>query len=83
MNLMEYAIQYEHLKEELVTDNKTEWHFNKVKQSANKYRLELTDEEFKGFLKLHKSNKDINWFMHLMSTYKTSFTEALINYITY
>ncbi len=80
---MKYVIEYEHLRDELVTDSKAEWHFNSVKESANKYKLELTDEEFKGFLKLHKANKDINWFMHVMTVYKLSFTEAIISYITY
>lgn len=80
---MKYAIEYEHLKDELVTNDKTQWHFNKVKESANRYSLELTDEEFKGFLKLHTSDKDIDWLMHKMSVYRLSFTDALISYVTY
>jgi hypothetical protein len=80
---VEYAIQYEHLKDELVSDSKTEFHFNKVKDNANKYRLDLSDEEFDYFLKLQKSDKDVAWIMRLMSVYKVSFTDALISYITY
>lgn len=80
---MKYAIEYEHLKDELVTSEKTERNFNKVKESANKYSLELTDEEFKRFLKLRKSDKDIDWLMNQMSVYKLTFTDALINYITW
>jgi hypothetical protein len=80
---MKYVIEYEHLNDELVKNDKTHFHFNKVKDSANKYRLELSDEEFKQFLKLQMSDKDVNWLMHKMSVYKLSFTDALISYITY
>lgn len=79
---MEYAIEYENLVDELVTNGQTQWHFNKVKDTANKYRLELTEDEFKGFFKLHTSDKDVNWIMHKMSAYGLSFTDALISYIT-
>ena len=80
---MKYVIEYEHLKDELVTFDNAQWHFNKVKESANKYSLELTDEEFKGFFRLHSSGKDVDWLMHKMSAYKISFVDALISYITY
>jgi hypothetical protein len=80
---MKYVIEYEHLNDELIKNDKTKFHFNKVKDSANKYRLELSDEEFKQFLKLQMSDKDVNWLMHKMSVYKLSFTDALISYITY
>ena len=79
---MIYVIQYEHLEDELVTSEKDEWHFGKVKEIANKHKLELTDEEFKVFFKLHKSDKDVDWIMHQMSAYKSSFTDALVSYIT-
>jgi len=80
---MKYAIEYKHLKEELVMTNEIEWHFNKVKDIANGYSLELSDEEFKGFLKLQLRDKDVGWLMHKMSVYKLSFEDALITYITY
>lgn len=80
---MRYVIEYEHLKDELVINDRTQWHFNKVKQSANKYRLELTDDEFKGFLRISLSDKDMDWLMHKMSAYKLTFVEALVTYITY
>ncbi|GIN22588.1 hypothetical protein [Siminovitchia fordii] len=80
---MKYAIEYEHLKDELVMNEETRWQFNQVKDSANKYRLELTDEDFKRFLKLQASDEDVKWLMHKMSAYKLSFTDALITYITY
>ena len=79
---MIYAIQYEHLEDELVTNEKDKWHFDKVKESANELKLELVDGEFKGFLKIRKSGGDIGWIMHKMSAYKLSFTEALVSYIT-
>lgn len=87
---MKYAIPYDHLKEDLVTEG-TEYilelsrllfHFNKVKESANKYRLELSDEDFKRFFRLHVSGVDINWIMYIMSTYEKSFTDTLVQYIT-
>jgi regulation of enolase protein 1 (concanavalin A-like superfamily) len=78
---MKYAIEYEHLKDELVTNDLTDWHFKKVKDTANELRLELSDEEFNQFFKLHKADKDIIWLMHQMSAYNLSFTEALVSYI--
>lgn len=83
MSVVEYVIEYEHLKDELVTNEKARWNFNQAKDSANKYRLELSDEDFKRFLKLQNANKDVGWIMHKMSVYKLSFTDALITYITY
>ncbi|MED3792465.1 hypothetical protein P4571_08410 [Niallia alba] len=80
---MKYVIEYEHLKDDLVTNSTSQWHFDKVKESANKCKLELTDEEFKGFFKLHKSDKNVNWLMHQMSVYNISFANALVSYITY
>ena len=80
---MKYAIGYGALRDELVTSFESEWHFNKVKDSANEYHLELLDEEFKGFLKLQLNDRDIEWMMHKMSVHKLSFEDALITYITY
>ncbi|MBP1917206.1 hypothetical protein J2Z23_004191 [Lederbergia galactosidilyticus] len=80
---MKYVIQYEHLEDELVINEKTKWHFDMVKECANEHRLELSDEEFKGFFKIHISGKDISWLMHKMSVYKLSFADSLISYITY
>ena len=80
---MKYAIEYEHLKDELVMTNEIEWHFNKIKDSANEHSLELSDEEFKGFFKLQLRDKDVEWMMHKMSVHKLSFTSALIVYIIY
>jgi len=80
---MKYAIEYEHLKDELVMTNEIEWHFNKVKDSANENSLELSDEEFNGFLKLQLRDKDVGWLMHKMSLYKLAFADALILYIIY
>lgn len=80
---MRYVIEYEHLKDDLVTDELTQWQFDKVKESANKYKLELTDAEFNQFLKLRKADKDIDWLMHKMGAYRLTFTDALISYITY
>ena len=80
---MKYAIEYEHLKDELVTSFEWERPFNKVKEAANENHLELSDEEFKGFFKLQLRDKDVEWMMHRMSVHELSFTEALITYIIY
>ncbi|GAB6989454.1 hypothetical protein [Paenibacillus pini] len=80
---MKYEIEYEHLIDELVTNEETQWHFKRVKESANKYSLELSDEDFKGFLKLHTSDKDIDWLMLKMSAYRLSFSDVLVCYIIY
>lgn len=79
---MKYAIQYEHMKDELVTgDPKTKWCFEEVKKGANKNKLELTDEEFRGLFALCRYGKDIGWIMNQMNIYKSTFTDALISYI--
>jgi hypothetical protein len=83
MLVVNYVIEYEHLKDELVSNEKTKWSFNQVKDNANKNRLELSDEDFKRFFKLQIYNKDVGWLMCKMNTYKLSFTDALIAYITY
>ena len=80
---MQYDIQYEHLKDELATSKVTHWHFEKVRENANNYKLELSDDDFKRFLKLSIRDKDIKWLMHQMSDYKLSLVDALVSYITY
>jgi hypothetical protein len=83
VKVVKYVIEYEHLQDELVTNEKSRWYFNKVKDEANKYKLELSDEDFKRFLKLKVSDKDTGWVMHKMSAYEMSLTDALITYINY
>jgi len=61
---IKYAIPYEHLKDELVTDAKTRFYFKEVKNNANEWGLELTDNEFRSFFKLIQADKDISWMMH-------------------
>ncbi|RYI30545.1 hypothetical protein EVU96_09015 [Bacillus infantis] len=80
---MRYVIEYEHLKEDLVKNDRAKWYFDTVKNSANNYRLELSDGDFKRFLKLLLADKDIDWLMCKMSKYNVSFKDALIMYITY
>ncbi len=80
---MKYVIEYEHLEDEMVTGGRSKWYFDQVKESANKYSLELSDEEFEGFFKLQKAEEDIGWLMHKMSMYRVSFTDALVSYITF
>lgn len=79
---IKYEIKYENLADELITDKDSERTFNYVRNAANKYRLELTEEEFTGFFELWKYEKDIRWMMHKMSAYNSSFPKALITYIT-
>lgn len=83
---MEYKIKYEHIHSEYVDENepRTKFLFNEVVKSANKYKLELSDEDFYRFIKLENKSKDINWIMHQMSLGKgRSLTDALVTYITY
>jgi isopropylmalate/homocitrate/citramalate synthase len=83
MSTIKYAIEYEHLADELIANENAKWNFNQVKNNANKYQLELSDEDFKQLFKLQKANKDIEWIMHKMSAYKLTIVEALVSYITY
>lgn len=80
---MKYEIPYEHLEDELVTNENTHWHFKKVRENANNYKLELSDDDFNRFFKLSMRDKDINWLMHKMSAYNLSLVDALVSYITY
>lgn len=80
---MKYNILYENLEDELVTNTDTYWHFKNVRENANKYKLELSDYEFKRFFKLSTRDKDIDWLMHQMSAYKLNLVDALVSYITY
>lgn len=80
---MKYDIKYENLRDELVTSKSSDWHFSNVVDSANKYKLELSEEDFKYLLQMETLDKDIGWVMHKMSVYKTTLTSALISYISY
>ena len=76
---MRYTIPYENLADELATGEDAKWRFDKVKDCANKNRLELSDEDFK----LQALHEDIDWIMLRMSRYKLSLVDALVCYITY
>jgi hypothetical protein len=80
---MEHTIEYEHLQDKLIRDEITKRHFNEVKNTANKYKLKLSNEDFERFFNLQKSNKDIDWLMHAMSEYGYSLIDALVAYIAY
>ncbi|APP15628.1 hypothetical protein BS467_07735 [Bacillus altitudinis] len=80
---MKYVIPYDHLKDELVTTAKLRWHFEKVRECANKHRLELSDEDFERFFRLHVYSRDIDWIMRLMNKHDRSFLDALVSYVTY
>jgi len=80
---MKYAIEYEHLQDELITDKASKWHFNQVKETANRYKLELSDEDFKRLFKLQRADKDIGWIMDQMSILGMSLVDALVSYIVY
>jgi len=80
---LKYDIPYEHIKDELITSVDAEWHFNNVKNKANKNKLELSDDDFMRFFKLDVKGQDIDWIMHNMSAYKKDLIDALINYTAY
>ncbi len=80
---MKYVIIYEHLQDELITNKDMEWHFKKVRENANKYELELSDEDFKRFFRLCIRDKDIGWLMHKMSAYDLGLVDALVSYVAY
>lgn len=79
---MKYVIEYEQLKDELVTNDKTRVLFNRVRNYANKYRIELSDEEFKTFFALGKNDHtDIRWMISKMGMYDVPFVDVLVSYI--
>ncbi|WP_054704619.1 hypothetical protein [Bacillus sp. JCM 19041] len=78
---MIYLIEYEHLIDDLVTDSETRWIFNKVKSTANKFKIELSDVDFRRFIELEKNDHDTKWIMHQMSLSNGSFIDALMSYV--
>ncbi len=89
---MKYNIQYEHLFDKYCKTspegsypyyNSTKiFKFEQVRNSANKNRMELTDNEFELFFRLCEK-ADIDWIMNLMSRHGKTLEEALVSYITY
>ncbi len=80
MDKLKFAIEYEHLKDEY--DSK--WHFKRIVELANKYELELSDEDFERFYKLERNGKDVSWLMHCMTISETgTLIDALVSMITW
>lgn len=79
---IKYAIEYEHLADELIVNEDSKWHFEQVKKCANKYKIELSDEDFKQLFKIQRADKDMEWIIHQMSVYKLTLVDALVSYIT-
>lgn len=82
---MKYDVSYDHLKEELydsfcVKNESLDFYFNQLKEYADEYRLELSDEDFENLFRLHVSDKDVKWIMSKMSNYGRSLTSALVSY---
>lgn len=80
---MKYVIPYDHIAEEYVTGGKSQWEFEKVRDCVNKYRLELSDDDFYKFLKLYRRGVGIDWIMYRMRELNESFLDALVSYVTY
>ncbi|MCA6607465.1 hypothetical protein [Bacillus safensis] len=80
---MKYDIPYDHIEEEYVIGGKSQWEFGKVRDCANKYRLELSDDDFYNFLTLYRKDIDIGWIMYRMSNFNESFLDSLVSYLTY
>jgi len=80
---IKYTIEYEHLKIDLVKNEHHAWHFNQVKNHANKYRVELSDKDFERLFKLQMKDKDIEWMLHKMGNCNVSLIDTLVSYITY
>lgn len=80
---MKYVIPYDHIAEEYVIDGKSQWEFEKVRDCANKNRLELSEDDFYKFLTLYRKDIDIDWIMYRMSNFNKSFLDSLVSYITY
>ncbi|MDC6267738.1 hypothetical protein [Lysinibacillus fusiformis] len=76
-------IDYARLKSELATDENKDWCFDQVKKSAEKYGLNVSEEDFKRFFKLQVGHKDIDWMMRHMAAYKKTLIDTLVTYITY
>lgn len=75
-------IDYTRLKSELATNEDKDWCFSQVQKSAEKYGLNLNEEDFKRFFKLKVDDKDVDWMMHQMNAYNKTFVDTLVAYIT-
>jgi hypothetical protein len=78
---MKYDVQYESVKDDI--NPKDFFWFSRVRDSANKHKVELSDGDFMRLLKLVKRDKDYDWILHQMGVYKKTLIDTLINYITY
>lgn len=80
---MKYVIKYEHLEDELVNSSMSKWCFEKVRNTANENKIELSDDDFINLFKLQLSDKDAEWIIHKMSKYDKTLLESLVLYLTY
>ena len=76
---MTYDIKYEWLSDDLPND----YYFKSLVKKANKYELELSDEDFKMLYEIEKSEKDIEWILNKMSMYGKTLKESMLSYIIY
>lgn len=74
---MKYDIKYDWLIDDLPDDS----YFKSLVKKANKYELELIDEDFEMLYEIEKSGKDVDWILSQMSMYEKTLKEAMLSYI--
>jgi hypothetical protein len=74
---MTYDIKYDWLSDDLPND----YYFKSLVKKANKYKLELCDDDFKMLYEVEKSEKDVDWILNQMSNYKKTLKKAMLSYI--
>lgn len=91
MKKLTYNIDYSHLKQELgienlpysFENNAKDYAFKKVKEYADNFEMELSDEEFMLLYKIKLDGKDAEWIMCRMKNDNERLASALVSYICY
>ena len=60
-----------------------DWCKKQIKEWLEKYKLEVSEEDFSRLVKLLRRGKDSQWIIRNMAEFNESFTDVLISYICY
>ena len=60
-----------------------DWCKKQIKEWLEKYKLEVSEEDFSRLVKLLCRGKDSQWIIRNMAEFNKSLTDVLISYICY
>ena len=73
--------EYSELRNELVTDDRTKFLFDLVRNTSIEFNVELSEDDFCRLFRLAVADKDISWILNRMNS--SSLTDVLVSYITF